>query len=321
MYDNKNTTQQKISIIIPHYNDFNGLTTLLESIPNIDAIQIIIVDDHSSIGFEDFTKHIAELNRNNVETYLNTGDRSAGSCRNIGLKYARGEWVLFADSDDYYVNDAFDTIMELCKQKEDIIYIKPTSIILPDGIPGNRHISYEKMLLNYLICKEKNTEIILKSGFIVPWSKMYRRKFLAENNIMFENVRWSNDVMFSVRSAFSAKNILAIDKEIYCVTRKKGSLTTQKNKEEYRTRCEVYIRKYLFLENLLSKKELKYAVSAPIGKIFKALSQGYGLNMAKYLVHRYHEENIPLFFFSYGTIKNALKDKILERIDKKYYTE
>lgn len=310
-----------ISIIIPHYNDVNGLKKLLNSIPDLNIIQIVIVDDHSEIDFANLKKFVVKLNKKNIEIYLNNNPRSAGSCRNIGLKHALGEWILFADSDDFFVEDAFDTILKLIERNENIIYFRPISINLPEGVTGNRHLPYERLVLDYLRNKNEGTEIALKSGFIVPWSKMYKREFLIKNHILFDEVRWSNDVMFSVQSAFCADSILAVDREIYCVTRNKGTLTTQKNEEEYKTRLEVYIRKYKYLSSMLAKEKLKYAINMPAGKVFKAILLGYGTNMVKHILHRYREEHIPLFYSGVGTIKNVLSDRKRHQGDKRYYME
>lgn len=310
-----------ISIIIPHYNNVQGLYKLLHSIPDADKIQVIIIDDNSAIDFGDLKKGIETLGRVNTEIYKNDGKRGAGNCRNVGLKYARGGWILFADSDDFFVLNAFEIILDMAEKREDIIYFTPTSIDLPEETPGNRHMPYAKMVQNYLSRKNRGSELSLKSGFVVPWSKMYKRKFLSDHDIVFEDVRWSNDVMFSVRSAFYTDNILAINKVIYCATRSRGTLTTQKNEEEYKTRFEVYIRKYKFLESVLKKDEMKYVINAPAGKIFKAVSQGYGLNMVKYILHRYQDEGIPLFYCGVGTIKRALSDGKRDYSDRKYYTK
>ena len=92
-----------LSIIIPHYNSSNFLEKLLLSIPKKKDIQVIIVDDKSELSH---LKVIYELKKiYSFDFFQNNRDKGAGSCRNIGLEIAIGKWILFADSDDFFVNN------------------------------------------------------------------------------------------------------------------------------------------------------------------------------------------------------------------------
>lgn len=48
-----------------------------------------------------------EYKDTNVEIYHNSKKKGAGTCRNIGLERARGKWLLFADSDDLFLDNFF----------------------------------------------------------------------------------------------------------------------------------------------------------------------------------------------------------------------
>ena len=96
----------KLSIIIPHYNTSDLLEKLLSTIPKDKNIEVIVIDDKSQ------DKHIEDIeDLKTEEKYIDflflknqTLKKGAGTCRNIGLDHAQGEWVLFADADDYFAD-------------------------------------------------------------------------------------------------------------------------------------------------------------------------------------------------------------------------
>ena len=89
------------TIIIPHKNIPRLLERLIKSIPMRDDLEIIVVDDYSDSNFVDFVNFPGK-DRKNFLLLLNEGEKGAGHARNFALPYAKGKWVLFADSDDYY---------------------------------------------------------------------------------------------------------------------------------------------------------------------------------------------------------------------------
>ena len=87
------------SVIIPHHNIPALLQRCLDSIPERDDIQIIVVDDNSDSNKVDFKK-FPGIGRRNVEIYYTKEGKGAGFARNVGLKYAKGRYLIFADADD-----------------------------------------------------------------------------------------------------------------------------------------------------------------------------------------------------------------------------
>ena len=75
------------SIIIPHKNIVPLLKRCLESIPNRNDIQVVVVDDHSDV------KNIQQIEQlcitNHADLVKTQESKGAGYVRNIGLKYAR----------------------------------------------------------------------------------------------------------------------------------------------------------------------------------------------------------------------------------------
>ena len=95
------TTKPKISVIIPVYNVEKWLNKCVDSIlaQSYENFEVILVNDGSTDKSGDICdKYLKEDNRVKVFDILNSGQSVA---RNIGLKEAKGDYILFIDSDDY----------------------------------------------------------------------------------------------------------------------------------------------------------------------------------------------------------------------------
>ena len=92
-----------------------------------EDIQVIVVDDNSPDA-DTYLEKYPELSRPYLEFIRTTKGGGAGYARNIGLDHAKGEWLLFADADDFYVEDMYDIISS--KRMLNLL-IKSLLIILP----------------------------------------------------------------------------------------------------------------------------------------------------------------------------------------------
>lgn len=190
------------------------------SIPKRNDLEIIVVDDRSTDK-----KNIEKILDRCVFITNTSSKKSAGVCRNIGMKKAKGDWILFADSDDLFIDNAFD-IFDLYKNyKEDIIFFKPTSTNKGTGKLSDRHIPLCDLVNDFILCGDES----IRYKSVVPWSKLIRKEFLEKHNVSFDEVIASNDVMFSLKSGFYANKVLAVDKVVYNVVRREGSLTSNRS--------------------------------------------------------------------------------------------
>ena len=99
----------KLNIIIPHHNTPALLQRCLDSIPDEDNISVIVVDDNSSPELVDFD-NFPGRERTYTKVFFTKEGKGAGYARNIGLEHAEGEWVLFADSDDFFVSNFYEIV-------------------------------------------------------------------------------------------------------------------------------------------------------------------------------------------------------------------
>ncbi len=236
------------SIIIPHKNIPNLLQRCLDSIPDIDDIQVIVVDDNSSEDIVDF-KHFPGAKNNNVECVFDKRGGGAGRARNLGMQHADGKWLLFADADDFFANDFYDIISQFKDYKGQIVLFKADSVDSDTMIQSDRHLKLNNFIDDALNDRVNNKTAVL--SLPVPWAKMVRREFVKEKNILFDETLSANDMMFIAKATCWAENVKVVDKVLYVVTTRSGSLTqeTKTNEENFLCRMNKYIDWNFFLKD------------------------------------------------------------------------
>ena len=262
-------TNPTYSVIIPHYNSPDLLVRCLASIPEREDIQVIVVDDCSDPKKVDFA-HFPGCTRRYTEIYQTPKGGSAGRARNEALKHAKGKWLLFADADDYFEADAWDIMDAYVDKKADIVFFGTTSRISDTGELANRQ-AHTMRLIHQYVAGDKETENRLKFYYYAPWAKMIRREMVEDHHVRFEEIRYANDVMFSMYTALYARSICVDIRPVYCITEVYGSLTNIITKDSLTVRYEEFLkRNHLLKQNGLGKYRI------PTLFYFKQALQQYG---------------------------------------------
>lgn len=252
------------SIIIPHKNSPKLLQRCLDSIPKRSDVQIIVVDDNSNPDKVDF-EHFPGLQDSFIEVYLTKEGKGAGYARNVGLKYAKGKWLLFADADDYYVKGFIRQLDSFLDSEYDIIFFP----VLGNG-PVECDRSCEINTFYDLYFRNQMDIEIFKYKTWVPWNKMFRRQFIVDNSIFFEEIPVGNDAFFSLYASEKTKKILVIQNKIYCVTYNPNSITY--SDAVFRKKID-YLSVNLRISSFLEKHGIQLCVT-PFGEIFKLYGLG-----------------------------------------------
>ena len=158
----------RFSVIIPNYNSSKWWKRLFKSIETqcFTDYEVVIVDDISTDGsYEEIKEYLKD--RPNWKLYRNRTKRLNGGTRNEAVSHAKGEYILFADCDDYfYSKDTFRIINdEIERTHADLIRL-PYHYLLPLG-EGD-----------VMLC-ESTIEKLMQSVFVAPWTKCVKRELFV----------------------------------------------------------------------------------------------------------------------------------------------
>ncbi|MCL2128774.1 MAG: glycosyltransferase [Treponema sp.] len=226
--------QPNVSVIIPIFNSEEYLRECLDSVINqtLKNIEIICVNDGSTDNsveilkeYEYLGKRIKVLNQNNL---------GAGAARNNGLKIAKGEYLAFLDSDDFYDFSVLDkAYKKAINSNADIVIFNLKLLNIKNGkfseakwkfnkeyFPKNRPFSY----------KDLSSNIFKAFGHDV-WNKLFKKDLIDNNNLKFQESWRANDVFFTWCSMFCASKIDIIDEQL--VFQRRGlSTNLQSNNDQ-----------------------------------------------------------------------------------------
>jgi glycosyltransferase involved in cell wall biosynthesis len=313
-----------LTIIIPHFNSPELLEKLLETIPEKDDIQTIVIDDNSTKYVDEYDDVVRKYSER-VEFYKNTtGVQSAGACRNIGLDHAEGKWLMFADSDDYFMPDMYESVCKYFDSDEEMVIFCPTSVFLDTGELADRHVVHANRVKNYLQNPTYENLIQVKR-MKAPWSKMILKSIVDENKIRFSDVMHSNDMYFTFVAGFYCKKTAISGDIIYCITRSSGSLTTKANEKAYDLFVQETIKCYKFGKEHYSKKDLELFNINGALLLFQGYKRKLGMKKIIQTYGRLRKNDIPLLSREMRnplyTIKALTQNNKMIDKEKSYYVK
>lgn len=237
------------SVIIPHKNCVPLLLRCFNSIPVRDDIQVVIVDDVSTLTEEEHAQ-LESLRSSRVQVLFLETTHFAGGARNEGLALAEGRWLVFADSDDFFTEEAFKVMDDWKDSAYDMVFFAHESRLsdsLEQTVRSDERSEYVQRLARDK--GDKQADEMLRYQNPVPWARMVRRELVETHHLQFDCVRASNDAMFALYAGYYAQSVAADNRITYCVTVREGSLTRTTSRESAYCRYEVAVRKYCFLRD------------------------------------------------------------------------
>lgn len=210
----------QISIIIPVYQVENYLKECLDSIVRQDAgiaIQTIIVDD----GSKDHSAQIAQeyvKRYPNLFEYHKKPNGGLSDARNFGVPYAKGEYLMFLDGDDYLADHA-------CKAVLDAFHTTNADLLFFDCINFN-----DEFHEVYHVFDGDSQVVSAKQYLLCPptaWNKVMKTKLYRDQNIQFPKGIWYEDLATTGAYVNFAQKLYYLSDALYYYRQRSQSIMNQ----------------------------------------------------------------------------------------------
>ena len=223
-----------VSVIIPVYNSEKYLRQCLDSIcaQTLREIEIICIDDGSTDGSADILEDYRK--KDSRVTVIRQNNAGAGAARNKGLDISRGRYLSFLDADDFFEMSMLEEAVR-CAEENDSDYVVfksgqyntesdrynyPKWIFQEAHIPPYTPFTYRQLTRN-----------IFRVFVGWAWDKLYKRDFIIENDLRFQEQRTSNDLLFVFSALVVAKKI-TVCRKVLAYQRRDSDESLSKTREK-----------------------------------------------------------------------------------------
>lgn len=230
MYERGRKAAVKISVVVPVYNTSTWLRPCVESVlAQQDSVyELILVDDGSTDGSgalcDDLARQYPQIR------VLHKQNGGLSSARNAGLALASGEYIFFLDSDDLLAHSGVLHILADAVAETDADVLCFDYYHFPDK-SGPTLIAPRKGSIGYAPAGgiDINLERLVRNNAYQSSAcfKMIKRTLLHENNLLFEEGRYCEDVLYSGRLLVPAQRVAYLGKVLYGYRFRAGSISAR----------------------------------------------------------------------------------------------
>ncbi len=202
-----------VSVVMPVYNAEKYIEQALDSLleQSVKYLEIIAVDDGSTDGsLEILKRYAAKDHRIRVYTQEN---QYAGAARNLGMSHAKGEYLLFLDSDDFFEKDLIkDTYYKAKLNDADIVLFGARHYHDQTGeITEGNYLDLSYAPEKEPFCWKDCPDTLFQIGSDCPWTKLFKRTFIERTGLQFQKLYNANDIFFVLSAISMADRIVTLD--------------------------------------------------------------------------------------------------------------
>ena len=229
----------KVSIIIPAYNCQNTIKKAISSLVNqtYDNLEILVINDGSTDNTNDIVNSIMSLDDRII--YYKNNNQGVSETRNFGLSKASGDFVMFLDSDDYYMQNTIEIcINNIVSSNSDLLIFGMVFNNVSDGIKTIKGIKSDiTMEIQDL---RINFEHFYTNNLISScWNKMYRTNY-AKKIFFDKSISTYEDLLYVVEYLSICEKIHLIKEPLYVYNiTKETSLSKKYKKTMYEEICSL----------------------------------------------------------------------------------
>lgn len=219
----------KFSIVIPVYNVAQYLMQCIDSVLNQTYVcfEAICINDGSTDNSLSVLNNYAKAD--NRVKIINQENKGLSAARNAGIRAAKGDYIFFLDSDDWLEPNTLNVLHDAI-DGEDMIsfngrrYFEDGTIETPDkGIKEKELTGWDYYNKYALVSR--------KFHFVCVVLRLYRRHFLLENRLNFEEGLLHEDNLFTPVACYYAGRVKVIPDILYVYRIRSGSITQTKSKK------------------------------------------------------------------------------------------
>lgn len=207
----------KLSIIIPVYNVEEYIRKCLESCVNqtfnTADYEIIVVNDGTPDGSVKIINEYVEKYENIV--LINQENKGLSAARNTGLRYAKGDYVWFVDSDDWIDSMSLEILWP---------YLNRFDIICQRSF--FRNYSSAENIIDYKGEFRQGKDIVFNNYDSKAQLYLYNKDYLKSNAISFKNGIYHEDMHFTPRALYMAASVICIQSPLYHYRLRDNSIST-----------------------------------------------------------------------------------------------
>lgn len=211
----------KISVIVPVYNAEKYLKRCIESVvaQTYKNWEMIMVDDGSKDNSAVIIDEAAA--RDNRIIAIHQVNAGAGEARNTGIDLAKGDYVVFLDSDDYIDSEYFLLLVSKARTN-DVVFVDTMQV------DENGKCIECEFFSKY---KSKSTDFLIRAQMTgkIPWGGVRKAAslcLLRTNNIRYTNHRIGEEALYSYQLLSAARKIGFLDeKPVYFYVNHENSLS------------------------------------------------------------------------------------------------
>lgn len=211
------TSTPFITIIIPVYNCEKYLRSCLESLlfQTDKDFEVICVNDGSTDHSLSILEEYASLFKRLI--IINKENGGPSVARNMGIKLAKGKFIAFLDSDDYYAENSISKLKEVAlKNKEVDGIVFGTNIFPTDPKASDWHYNVLTTPDKYFDRIDQKTLLTTAYLKVYAWRFCYRRNYLKTHGLMFpEKYKYGEDAIFTLMTLPKMHGLVAIPDKLY----------------------------------------------------------------------------------------------------------
>ncbi len=216
----------KISIIIPVYNSEQYLRRCLDAALNqtYKNIEVICIDDCSRDGSQKILQEYKRIYKEKIVLIEHSENKGVSFSRNDGIRAAKGDYIVFCDSDDWYELDAIEKMHQKAKEEN------AEFVFSNYYLNKNEHRLKRNVISQYESNPISRREIV-KYMDISSCAKMIRTSLIVSNSLYYPvDLRRCEEYSVIPVAAYLAKKVVALDEYTYNYFQNKGSASNKKEK-------------------------------------------------------------------------------------------